>query len=99
MPSSSLRQLAQFRLRTLLAALTLLIVAGNGFLFWWRMPFDIERRTTTSSWDLLEYFRRHDIAVRLDKSAFSDSLAILEASSTWDYDWGALGHALGFVTR
>jgi antitoxin component YwqK of YwqJK toxin-antitoxin module len=43
-------RLWQFRLRTLLLALTLLIVAGNGFLVWWRAPFHVDRRTNGAAW-------------------------------------------------
>ncbi|MBW3599800.1 MAG: hypothetical protein KY475_21335, partial [Planctomycetes bacterium] len=48
----------QFRLRTLLAGVTLLILLGNGFLIWRRAPFEVEGRTNSPAWRHLPLLKR-----------------------------------------
>jgi hypothetical protein len=45
------RSALRFRLRTLLAFLTLCCLGSGGFLLWWRAPFTLERMTTESGWE------------------------------------------------
>lgn len=47
----------RFCLRTLFLVVTLVLVVGNGVLVWWRAPFVIERRTTSTAWEHFELLR------------------------------------------
>jgi hypothetical protein len=57
-PPSRWRRLMQFRLRTLLAGMTLLLIAGNGFLIWWRTPFVVKQTTRNPGAEIVEILRR-----------------------------------------
>jgi hypothetical protein len=50
--------LFQFRLRTLLGGVTLLLIAGNGFLIWWRTPIIVEQATKNPGAEIVELWRQ-----------------------------------------